>query len=88
MKFYYFPMNGLIYQRAQCLSFNVDLRSSEQLVHEDAEGPEVHRSVVTLVQDDLRSNILRSAAECPCLPPGINVFGEAKVDHLYVAFLI
>ena len=68
--------------------FYIHLRSSEQFVHEDAEGPEVHRPVVALVQDDLGRHVLGGAAEGPGLPPGVDVFGEPEVDHFNVTLLI
>ena len=64
------------------------LRSRKELVHEDSKRPKVYRPVVTLIEDDFRGDILWSAAECPCLPPSVNVLGEAKVHHFYVTLLI
>ena len=41
-----------------------------------------------LVQDDFWSNIFRGATESPRLAAGVDVLGEAKVDHLDVALLV
>ncbi len=58
----------------------VNLRSGEQLTHEHPERPEVDRSVVTLVQDNLRGHVFRGAAERPRLAALGDALGEAKVD--------
>ena len=39
--------------------------AGQHLVYEDAQSPPVHRLVVTLGLDDLRSQILRGPAQCP-----------------------
>ena len=64
------------------------LRSSQQLIHEDPERPEVHGPVVSLVEDDLRSHVLWGPTECPCLTTAVNVLRKAKIDHFYVALFI
>ena len=64
------------------------LRSSQQLIHEDPERPEVHGPVVSLVEDDLRGDVLRGPAECPGLTTAVNVLRKAKIDHFNVALFI
>ena len=64
------------------------LRSSQQLIHEDPERPEVHGPVVSLVEDDLRSHVLWGPTECPCLTTAVNVLRKAKIDHFNVALFI
>ena len=59
--------------------------ASEQLKHEDAQTPVVCRDVVTFVQDDLRSHVLRGAAECPRLTSVTHALGEPKVNLLMMA---
>lgn len=56
------------------------LRSREQLKHEYAEGPVIGADVVSLVEDDLGSNVLGSSAESPRLPANLELLGKAKVD--------
>ncbi len=57
-------------------------RSGKELAHEHSERPEVDRSVVALVQDDLWRDVLWSAAEGPGLAALWDALGEAKVHHL------
>ena len=64
------------------------LRAGEELVHEDAEGPEVDGPVVALVEDDLGRHVLRRAAEGPGLGARLHKLREAKVHHLDVAVRI
>ena len=42
--------------------------SSQQLEHQDSEGPIVGGDVVTLIEDDLGCDVLGSPTECPGLP--------------------
>ena len=63
-------------------------RSSQQLVHQDPERPEVHGPVVSLVEDDLRSHVLRGPTERPGLTTAVNVLRKAKIDHFNVALFI
>ena len=64
------------------------LRSSQQLIHEDPERPEVHGPVVSLVEDDLRGHVLGRPAEGPGLATAVNVLGKAEIDHFNVALFI
>lgn len=57
-------------------------RAGEELVKEDAHRPVVDRSVVALVQDDLRRHVLGGAAEGPRLAAHAEVLAESKVDLL------
>lgn len=41
---------------------------SDELVHQDAEGPPVNGSRVALGLDDFGSEVLGSSAECVCFP--------------------
>ena len=64
------------------------LRSGEELVHEDAHGPVVDGPVVPLVEDDLRSHVLRGPAEGPRLTTRIHVLWETEIHQLDVALSI
>jgi hypothetical protein len=55
-------------------------RSGEQFTHEHPERPEVYRSVVSLVQDDFRGDVLGSAAKGPRLAALRDALRETKVD--------
>lgn len=56
--------------------------ASEELKHQDAQGPEVGRDVVALVEDDFRGHVLRRPTERPRLPAQTNFFGETKINLL------
>ena len=58
------------------------LRSGQQLVHKYSQSPEVHGPVVSLVEDDLGSHVLRRPTECPRLAASLQLLGEAEVHHL------
>lgn len=53
----------------------------QQLVHQDAQRPVVCGDVVTFVENDLRSDVLRRSAERPRLLTDTDLLGESKV-HL------
>ena len=55
------------------------IHSSEELEHEDAQGPIVSGQVMSFVKDDFGGHIFRCAAESPCLPPKTDLLGESKV---------
>ena len=59
-------------------------RSSQQFVHETTKRPEVHSFVMTLVEDNLRSHVLRGPTEGPGLIAGVELLGETKVYQLDV----
>ena len=60
-------------------------RSSQQFIHEASQRPEVHGFVVTFVEDDLRSHVLRGATEGPGLAAGVKLLGETKIYKLHIS---
>ena len=57
--------------------------AGQHLVYEDAQSPPVHRLVVTLGLDDLRSQILRGPAQCP--GPVSDPLGKPEICDLQVS---
>ena len=74
-----------MFDQSKQTSQTADLRSREQLAHEDAERPEIDGAVVTSVEDDLGGDVLGGAAEGPRLGALVDALAEAEVDHLDVA---
>ena len=54
--------------------------AGQQLEHQDAQRPVVCRDVVTFVEDDLWSHVLRRPAERPRLLTETDLLGKTKVD--------
>ena len=63
------------------LSSSVSSPACQQLVHQDAQRPVVRWNVVTLVEDDLWSDVLRRSTERPRLLTDSDLLSETKV-HL------
>lgn len=54
--------------------------SDQQLMDENAQRPIVRRSIMSLIQNDLRRDILGGAGKRPCLLTQTHPFGETKVN--------
>ena len=57
--------------------------ASQHFIEQDADGPPVHCFAVTLVEQNLWSNILRRAANS--VGPLCDYFGKPKVNHLKIS---
>ena len=54
----------------------------EHLIQDSPKTPPVHRPVIRLLMEDLRSQILRRATEGRCCPVMLNIlFAEPKVSE-------
>ena len=62
--------------------------SDEHLVDEDTARPPVDRLAVSLVEDDLRREVLGSTAQRPCLDGRVDPLGKAEISHLHVAEVV
>eukprot|EP00042_Codosiga_hollandica_P054914 m.755144 g.755144 ORF g.755144 m.755144 type:complete len:424 (+) comp59009_c0_seq1:1115-2386(+) len=63
--------------------------SGKHLVHEHAQGPPVHTGAVRLFLDDLRSNVVGSAAESVGgVDPADAFLAHAEISHLDVAIRV
>ena len=60
--------------------------TDEHFVDENAQAPPIHRFSVTLLQENLRSEVLRRSAQGVCL--AVYELREAEVCQLEVALLI
>ena len=64
-------------------------KQTSNYLHEDAEGPPVHRGAVLLPLQQLRRNVLRSAAEGGSAASGVDVLlAEAKVRQRQVPLVV
>ena len=62
--------------------------SSQELEHEDPEGPVVGRDVVPLVEDHLGRHVLGGAAEGPCLASNLKMWTARVKNAPYVAVIL
>lgn len=54
--------------------------ASQELIHQDSQGPVVCRNVMTFVQDDLWGYVLWGATKSPCFLSKSYFLCKAKVD--------
>lgn len=66
----------------------MEVPSSQQFVHEDAQRPQIGREVVALVENDFRRDVLRRPAERPCLPALSDALRKAEVHLKTITYFV
>lgn len=86
---------GRAYNISNILSIRLEARpplewtlTRQQFEHQHAQRPVVGTNVMAPIQDHLRCNVLRCAAERPRLAAGLQFLGEPEVDQFHVAAVV